>query len=93
MASDHRGQPLHAGKRTADEQHEQMTAEQKYHENRAATDALLGYTPTSDPKSLSQLVGGIQRQVSTRDYQPKLASGTHVFPLHSDTPGNEPFQV
>jgi hypothetical protein len=25
MASDHRGKPLHAGKRTADEQYQQMT--------------------------------------------------------------------
>jgi len=101
MATDHRGQPLHAGKRTDDEMHEQMTAEQNYHAGREATDKLFGYTPTkSDPKNLSQLIGNIQHPnpVSKRDYQSKLAPGTWVFPLKQDLlepndPKSEPFQV
>jgi len=101
MATDHRGRPLSAGKRTDDEMHQQMTAEQQYHASREATDKLFGYTPmASDPKSLSQLVSATPdpKHVSTRDYQPKLAPGTWMFPIKQDPlnpndPSSEPFQV
>ena len=103
MATDHRGKDIHAGKRTSDEMHEQMTAEQNYHAGREATDKLFGYAPTigdGNPKELWQLVGKIQHpnRVSKRDYQPKLASGTWVFPIKQDLiepndPKSEPFQV
>ena len=41
MATDHRGQPLHAGKRTDDEQHEQMKQTTSADESYKLTDPYM----------------------------------------------------